>query len=322
MTTILEEIKLPQPQISNGQSNSIIQCKTSATNEPVISKRKTNSSNLAMVGRTMIYLVKALNRLEKCPANDALHDRVVYHVVSIFRTIIDRIQSLGLTSSSVLEAKRAPSRHEPAERQTEATCPIFDPNDIRADLSHLFVSMLVAMESRKQAHIEITEGAMCCLLKRTGVILNKFVFDVTYRSWNQDDYSSSEVLDEELLGMQSEAPYLIWILERAMTVVQGWKTDIEPHCFASSSTDPNALSDVQTQLQNTLLRAVFQDDTVNFEYCFREPSLPPLEDGSWPAEVKEDSVIDWYKKEIWRIIGWQGLRNHIAFEEDLDQNCP
>ena len=321
MIAILKEVQRPEQQTTNDQSNGITQHQTPATNDLAIFERETASSKLAMVGRTMIYLVKALNRLEKCPANDALHDRVVYQMVSIFRTIIDRIQSLGVTYRCIPESNRTKGRYVSAQRRVEGTIPIFDQDDICFDLSHLFVSMLVAMESRKQAHMEITEGAMCCLLKRAGVVLKNFVFDVAYRSWNQDDFASTELVDEELLGMQSEAPYLVWILERTMTVVQGWKTDIAPHLSVGKSADPSTLSNVQTQLQNTLLRAVFQDDAVNFEDCFRAPSSPPLEDGSWPAEVKEDSVIDWYKKEIWRIIGWQELRKHIAFEENLDENC-
>ena len=307
MVAILEKLQRPEPP---------------AANDGAIFEQETNYSKLAMFGRTMIYLVKALNRLEKCPASDVLHDRVVYHVVSIFRTLVDRIQSLGLTSSFAMEVKRARSLDETVVRHSEATCPMFDPNDICAHLSHLFISMLVAMESRKQAHAEITEGAMCCLLKRAGVVLKNFVIDVAYRSWNQDDFSSSEALNEELLGMQSEAPYLIWILERAMTVVQGWKTEIDPHYYASSRTNPGSLSSVLAQLQNTLLRAVFQDDTATFEDCFREPSLPLAENGSWPSGMDEGGIIDWYKKEIWRIVGWQELRKHIVFEEDLDQNCP
>ena len=243
--------------------------------------------------------------------------KFLYHMVATFQTIMDRIRSLGVALGCVLESQRAQVRHESVQSHIEATCPSFDPNDIRADLSHLFVTMLVAMESRKQAHVEITEGAMSCLLRRVVTVLRSFVFDVAYRPWNRNDMSSNEISDEELLGMHSEAPYLVWILERATTIVQRWKTDIMPQSSRNSSADPNTLSNVQAQLQNTLLSAVFQDDAVSFRDCFREPALPRLEDGPRSTAMEEGGVVDWYKKEVWRIIGWQELRKHIALEENM-----
>ena len=265
----------------------------------------------------MIYLVKALSKLEKEAGTGTSLGQAIYHIVSIFRKIIERIQRLSEEPASVTEL---PRRGTGKSKQLWglAIATAFDQGDARAGLGRLFITLLVTWDTEMNHAKDVREGAMYLLLNRAGTVLKTFVFDVAVQAWSQNSpppisTSQGKAMDQKLLAIQLEAPYLVWILERALALVQ--KSPNKGSSVASSldnNGDQHNLPGMQMQLQQTLLQGMFQDDTASFADRLREPILPSSVHELQIPMIDNGDIFDWYKRAIWRIVGWQELRKHLC----------
>ena len=186
--------------------------------------------------------------------------------------------------------------------------------------------MFASLDALEISHKDLIEGAMYVLLTRAGSLLKMFVFDG--EQIGSEQVASSKSIqkrndgrpEELLIAMQTEARYIIWILERVMhlqaplaaTRLADFGNSNAPsfNNLAPTPTLPLAL-EAQIKFQNTLLKAVFGSDDASFEERFRAPENPGLNLGRNIASVEKGDVKNWYKQEIWRLVGWDVLRKSI-----------
>jgi hypothetical protein len=182
------------------------------------------------------------------------------------------------------------------------------PNDHIIKLCELEITMLGCLDVGSQTHGQVLQGFLCILCEKVGHGLKSFVFGSEDgklpRDSNEDGPSTNHDWREDE-AIEAQGPYLVWILDRA-------EATLSRHKLSQNIDQP--LLRIRNRLQNTLLKSVFgQEASTAFEPSLQMPrtltdadmgalSLPPVE------------LRNWFKNEVWRIVGWDVLRNHIQWD--------
>ena len=256
--------------------------------------------------------------------------QIKHSLVDVFREIIDLINHASwtaITEIPSLSHKKKPTSLPLKDVVVSAESILRNPE--RMILCRLFVTLFASLDTLKQSRNDLKEGAMYILLTRAGSILGTFVFGDDQSGNRQTILNRSTQIEDNngptglLITMQTEARHIIWILERVMHLhglptarrlpnrTINAKTNKPP----SKNSVPTAMEPLayqaQIKLQNTLLKAIFGNDNTTFEERFRAPDDPGFDPGSDIAVVEEGNVKNWYKQEIWRLIGWDILQKSI-----------
>ena len=188
-------------------------------------------------------------------------------------------------------------------------------------LCELLVGMTRQLDITKATHKQILEGYLFLLFEKIGHSLKQFVFnghedtistapnqenndDLTTQS-SQASHHTSQAKDSPL---QRQAPNLIFILEQTQTFLHQqnyYCTDPDP-----PTPSTNVASLARDKLQHTLLKAIFGDRAPSaYEPALNRPQTL-TDDELRPLAAPEGEVKDWYKHEVWRLLGWDVLRGH------------
>ena len=286
-----------------------------------------NASVFRMLGRTFTYLLKGLDRLGQDAEGVILQGQVIHDFLHVLHEILKVVRATS-ARESVARLKRRKNGHGPAKGGAAPT-----PNPVAAGLlvSHqlcrLFVTLMASLNTTISAHQKVMEGILFFLLDRVGRVLNVFVFGGETGSYHNKclpettTINGDTELEEEVILIEAEAPGLVWILEQAMTFIRQHRN---PRVAAGSTAETQQLQarpeeecimdrlsladHVQKKLQNTLLKAVFNEDAISFEDRLREPPNPGIYLNGQRPVANEENVRDWFKQEVWRIVGWDVLR--------------
>jgi len=176
-------------------------------------------------------------------------------------------------------------------------------------LCELEITMLRCLNLRNQEHAEVLQGFFCILCEKVGHGLKKFVFDSEYDGLSQEldsnRASTSHHEREDDGAIEAQGPYLVWILEQTKFILS--RHDL--------SDDPDqSLSNTRNRLQNTLLKSVFgQEASIAFEPSLQAPPAPTDAD-IVGLKLPHVELKNWFKHEVWRLLGWGVLRNHIQWD--------
>ena len=176
-------------------------------------------------------------------------------------------------------------------------------------LCSLAMGILDHLNNQNDKHVEVLDGILFLLLQKVGKGLRSFSID--------------SVEDENQGIEEAQAPCLIWILERALNqatkhtqlVAQAWNKSNDQRSRPSLSTLSFSANE-RIKFENTLLKAVFGDQ-VSYEHMLVSPSAQCLEamveDLGVELDQKDLSVQDWFKQEVWRLIGWNRLKEDVQW---------
>lgn len=205
-------------------------------------------------------------------------------------------------------------------------------------LCELAVSFIALVHAPDLAHEHVKEGCLFLLYDKVGQGLKAFVDESQYEDMSQEQ-AGNGLLHQKKGGtrdkgrnpvelLEASAPYFIWMLERTQTLVSAQH---HPPIFSQQTKDRDTVAltvstfrtsneesivDARKKLQHTLLKAVFDNDT-----CHKfEPSLtfpkPTAASDIPKTDVAKAGVRDWFKQEVWRIVGWDVLAEHVKWEDD------
>ena len=210
---------------------------------------------------------------------------------------------------------------------------ITSPPESALRLCELAKTMMKCLDVAIPSHTEVLEGCLFLLLKRVGEALKVFVFEDGIIQDLQVDAIRSTAAKETATNhqaVQAQAPCLIYLLEEAKSITltlnsQPHSTPIftelpqQSRTLSSTLSTTNLSNHAQIRLQHTLLTAVFGDQTrSDFQATFIPPDTPIGE--SMTAKFSEctrgEGIRDWFKQEVWRIIGWDALRLAIQLGEE------
>lgn len=176
-------------------------------------------------------------------------------------------------------------------------------------LCELEIAMLGCLSIGNQAHAKVLQGFLCILCGKVGHSLRRFMFgserDGLPEESNGNEPSINHDWREDDEAIEAQGPYLVWILERAETV-------LSRHNLSEDSNQP--LSNTRKRLQNTLLKSVFgQEASIAFEPSLQTSrTLTDADIAGWTLPPVESK--NWFKHEVWRIVGWDVLSNHIQWD--------
>jgi hypothetical protein len=172
--------------------------------------------------------------------------------------------------------------------------------------------MLTSVNPSAELQSQILEGCLCTFLNHLGSSLSLTVFADDQSSEQREifagilppkglqaisDIDSGTVIQ----AVQLEAPYLVNILEKAMSFVDSHKGIMSPH-------SASLLSLSKEKLQMTLLRGVFGNDDETFRKALQKPVQPESGvDPDLPTQGSQAGTCEWFTSEVWRILGWNIL---------------
>ena len=200
-------------------------------------------------------------------------------------------------------------------------------------LCELAITLMALLNTTNATDMEVLEGFVFLLLRRVGQGMKKFVF-----GFEEDEKSQEEGVDstqpraranpghqippnQEV--MEAQAPCLIWILEQACAFTANLNppapTGRTSNRFTAKSTTTSLSTIARHRLQHTLATAIFGAQMrAEFQPALEPPGTPLDEEmcAQFSQGIKEHGVKDWFKHEVWRILGWDVLKGHLEFLDD------
>ena len=206
-------------------------------------------------------------------------------------------------------------------------------------LCELAITIMAHLDIEKDTDTEVLEGFLFFLLRRVGQGFKQFLFGVEedYTSQAQDSNgtqsmaqanpSQRETVITEVA--EAQAPCLVWILEQALAYTANLNPTVQASRAlgnarkrsTSSTSEPRTASLsalARRRLQHTLVTAVFGDQVrADFQPALKPPGTPLQEklSANFARGIRTHGVKDWFKHEVWRIMGWDVLKGRLEFGE-------
>ena len=310
---------------------------------PTRGKRLVPSSHLLQEREAVVHIIQILGQcyssildaLDKIAAKATevrLRGVVMHDMVRLFQHVLGQLHALCSQKAGDLlgheqSAKGSRSRRAVKQQNTATAC---DPDQISRQLANFLAQTVVVLDLSKSSHHDLFEGLVCAFLDHLGSSLSLVVFGDN-SPVSPRDGDTSGLLDPQ--GLQHtdrtaigaslkaallEAPYLIYILDRIMTVVdsrQSLMSSRSGPLFAlrkDATISNNEFGRrIKQKLQNTLLRGVFGDDDLTF--CDALQRAPPVELGEEipGSDERSRGTPEWFTGEAWRILGWDILASTV-----------
>ena len=188
-----------------------------------------------------------------------------------------------------------------------------------------FAIMLVGhLDTSKTTHEEVMEGFLFFLLQKLGQQLKSYTVG-TQADWGAEDTDAQGKTrsKNDCEFTEAQAQCLIWIYEQVQTYTKPAQTkSCSKVTDLSSASSRTSLSIIeQHRFQNTMLKAVFGDKVTRDYRPVLTPPSSPLNDGFFDrlaGDLSETQIgmNDWFKREIWRVVGWDVLRGKLKWERD------
>lgn len=297
---------------------------------------------LTSIGRTFPHFLAHLHTLSQFSGSGNLCGQVVHRFIDIFRVLFQRICDLAVAhAKSDQDRPKATKKQDNGQKKPHGTSssderPATSP--IIMKLCKLVISMLFHLDPIKSTNKAILEGYFYLLVTRVGEVLKDFTVggrpfgiqehDITSRHdphprEGRQLKTSSAASDAEASEVQ--APYLIWMLNRTQRFSSSMSPAInatttshddhrQPEVIQSDGSRNAIHDDARIRLQHTLVRAIFGGQVAaSFEPTLEPSHILPDDDIMTNFETETADVRDWFKNEVWRLVGWEVLRGKIAW---------
>ncbi|KAI4251816.1 MAG: hypothetical protein LQ352_004644 [Teloschistes flavicans] len=328
------------PNHSFSQTQAVHTCLVAPAKHATANASRASSNGGDFGGTTtsaiFLSLLNALESLGSVTEVSIYQRQLIYDIVELLRDLLDHMCDLAATNTRQNHACKAlaPERRSTrSKKQTTYDVPRLAPDDNTMKLCRLITYALQNMKKEREADRAIVEGFTFFLLRRVGEVLRSFVFgeeDVGWKGvWAPEDTrdvqwgpSGDERLrQEQRTAKEAQAPYLIWLLERAMTCFSSARNTIDKSLASRQSIVKSAskagqvilCEQVKLKLQHTILKDVIGQDVQEFKDSLYGPQNPQINVEPW-AEIPRSDVVSTFKAEVWRLIGWECLKDSIDWE--------
>lgn len=275
------------------------------------------------------YVLKVVGRLGEIAVGDLPRSQIVYHIIALLRDIFEHICLLSATrgrekynqSLKIMKPRSTRSKClEAIQHETKSV-----PDDEILSWCRLLVSLIATLDSKRQADQDIQDGFLYFVLTKVGALMKSFVFGLEGNGLLTEGIDlvfdrglpGSNKVSESTRAMraisESQAPYVVWILENAMvTVAQPFGAPITPS--SQGRIRQGILSEkAKVKFQHTLLKSVLGSQAEDFTDSIQQPRNPSVDLSSMPMAL-QPGIVDWFKAEVWRIVGWDLLKDSVWFD--------
>ena len=253
---------------------------------------------------------------------------VVCELADMFKTVLIAIESVARQTAQQASSDMA----EPKKgRETAPAKAVKESVPARA-LAHLLIGFLGFLDKVNPLHQQIFDGFVYLLLERVGRRLFYCTFG-RHRSSTVDgdiepvsEPKSQEEVQRhgiEELGTHLEVKALILVLERAMGLAPNYMNPQTSNVSRNQKKMGRTLSlknlpiaskarlspVAKDRLQRTLIACMYGDKVDDEFLDVLTKPMPSMRLGSLQnvARVDDKDVENWYKKEVWRLVGWDVL---------------
>lgn len=297
------------------------------------------NAKLKIAAFTFHCLLESLRKIENSTEGSLFRGQVIYGCVEIFRDLLQHVCTLSVIhadhklalplahnslSTRILQQAEVPPQHNSSS--TEKSGSIWK-------LCNLLLNLASNLDTNRSSHNEILEGLLYFLISRVGAALKIFVFENDY----PEDFlgvpsSGSQITaihpdyEQDRRNAKTQAAYLVHLLDHLIPFAREGSRDASHSPSPRPATPPFGIAQQKltkipsSALQDTLLHVIFgaSAEPTDFSDALIPPT-PPEENlrhdvaDKLLGESEEGGVEDWFKREVWRVVGWNALGGNIAW---------
>ena len=299
---------------------------------------------IMQIGRAFPHFLAHLHTLSELPESKVLYGKVISEFIKIFRLLFQRICDLAVADAKpnqgtpIARKKQNSDRENPDATYSFDERPATSPSIMRT--CRLAISLMISLDPAKPTHKKILEGCLYLLMTRVGRVLRDFTIGESpfgsvnkvatpdydpYQEERQFKVSSQDSNTAASVVSDAQAPYLIWILghipsfsSSMSTAHNGTTTSLgDIRQIQPDDVYCTMYNDAHLQLQRTLVRALFGEEVAaSFQPAVEPPDVLSDDDLVTDFEIPTETadMRDWFKNEVWRLVGWDVLRGKIVWD--------
>lgn len=295
------------------------------------SDTNTLKATLTAAARVGASLLVGYTRLCKHDEQSTLQGQATFAMVQMFDQCLRTLQAASETRTApalgpimTAGASTAPPTKQKSPQKSTPRVQIRDDPILNAITSFL-VTLLKHLDIKHDSHKDLYEGYFFTIISALGARLHTIVFNQP-RSATLSEDILAPIPDPDLPAdslplkrAKLEAPYLVHLLKHTLTLAptffgklaKGGKPSTKPGVASKNSIALLA----KERLQRTLVNAIFGTEGVGEESdmlseCLRMPVFNSGAAMTVPR-VKEVEVGEWFKEEVWRLLGWEVLGKEL-----------
>jgi hypothetical protein len=285
------------------------------------------SQALTIAARAFMSVLVGITKMMEASHDDRLPSLIVCELAEAFKTALFAIESTAQHTASTVLSTPLPSK----KGRVKTPIHVLKESVPARSFAHFLIGLLGLLDKSNAIHQRIFDGFAFLLLERVGKRLHYCTFGC-HRSASMEDELRPipEPLDNggkikqgaEALGIRLELKALVLILERAMGLAphhmnpQNSRSarNPDPGRFVrtlSMKTLPAApkgrLSSLaKDRLQRTLVICMYGHSIEDEFLDVLTKPVPTMRVGTLQnvAKVEDKDVEEWYKEEVWRLVGW------------------
>lgn len=299
------------------------------------------NAKLKITAFTFSRLLESLRRIENSAEGPLFHGQVIYACVEIFRDLLQHIctlsivqadHKLALSFTHNLRNSRSRIGGRP-ELRSQQTSNSTEKSGSIWKLCNLLLYLASNLDTNRSSDNEIMEGLLYFIFSRVGAVLKIFVFENDY----PEDFpgvpsSSSQITaihpdyEQDQMNAKAQAAYLIHLLHRLIPFARELSRNASHTSSPTPATPPLGIAQQKlakipsSALQDTLLHVIFgaSAEPADFSDTLTPPT-PPEENlrhdiaDTLLGEGEKGGLEDWFKREVWRVVGWDVLGGYIAW---------
>ncbi|KAF1927596.1 uncharacterized protein M421DRAFT_64772 [Didymella exigua CBS 183.55] len=283
---------------------------------------------MTICARGFMSVLVGLTRMTEATDDTRLSSLVVCELADMFKTVLAAIESVARQTAQQVPALAA----EPKKAKDNAPAKVVKESVPARALAHLLIGLLGFLDKTNTVHQQIFDGFVYLLLERVGRRLFYCTFGRHRSNLVEGDIESipeptspEEVQKREVeaLGTHLEVKALILVLERAMGLAPNHMNTQTSNISRSQKKLGRTLSlknlpaasrarlspVAKERLQRTLVACMYGDKADDEFLDVLTKPMPSMRLGNLQnvARVEDKDVEDWYKKEVWRLVGWDVL---------------
>lgn len=269
-----------------------------------------------------------LTRLTESTDDPRLSSLVVCELTDMFKAVLVAIESVARQT-----AQKVPTQTvEPKRAKDKAPAKVVNESVPARALAHLLIGLLGFLDKTNTVHQQIFDGFVYLLLERVGRRLFYCTFGRHRSSTVEGDIEpipeptspeEAQKREVEALGTHLEVKALILVLERAMGLAPNHMNPQTSNVGRSQKKLGRTLSlknlpaaskarlspVAKERLQRTLVACMYGDKADDEFLDVLMKPMPSMRLSSLQnvAKVEDKDVEEWYKKEVWRLVGWDVL---------------
>ncbi|KAH7091938.1 hypothetical protein FB567DRAFT_226946 [Paraphoma chrysanthemicola] len=295
--------------------------------QSLIEDRSNFAQALTVCARSFMSVLVGMTKMMKVGSDDRLPSLVICELADMFQATLHAIAASARETAELSFNAHAQTNH------SKGKAPSKPKESVPArSLAHFLTGILGLLERTNVVHQQIFDAFVFLLLERASHRLYYCTFGEHRKAIEMDHGPAKECKDildtskqeQENLTIHLEVKALVLLLERAMGLAPHHMNQTSAHAKSKSpnrigrtlsmkslaSAPKTRLSAIaKDRLQRTFVTCMYGSKVDDEFLDVITKPMPAMRVGTLPntAKIEDKDVEQWYKEEIWRLVGWDIL---------------